>query len=224
MPRDVVEVRNLVKRFDGRDAVLDGVDLAVAEHGFAVIYGKSGCGKTTLLNILGGLDRPTSGDVLLDGEQLVGASEDHLARIRIHKVGFVFQDYNLLDDLTVQENVALPLTFARKQDSGKVVGLLKSLGLDKIQRAYPNTISGGEAQRVAVARALINDPKVILADEPTGNLDTENAQRVIETLDLARREFGATVILATHDPHLVRRATTTEAVHLENGKATVDFM
>jgi len=219
MSEDVIVVRGLVKKYEGRPAILDGLDFSIGEREFAVVCGKSGCGKTTLLNILGGLDRPTEGAILLDGEDLVGATEDHLAKLRLHKIGFVFQDYNLLQELTIRENIALPLRLSGKTDARKVDDLLDTFGLTEIQGAYPNTLSGGESQRVAVSRALMNNPRVVLADEPTGNLDSDNAGKVIQALDLARDKYGATVVLATHDSSLVNHSTKT--IQLECGKATI---
>ena len=216
----VIETRDLVKKYNGRSAVLDGITFSVDEGEFAMIYGKSGCGKTTLLNILGGLDRPTSGSVAIDGERLEELSEDLLAEIRLEKIGVVFQDFNLLMDLTVTENVALPLRFSRKKDDGRVNALLEKFDIRHIAKETANKISGGEAQRVAIARAMMNEPRIILADEPTGNLDFENTSNVMQMFGLVRRDFGATIVLATHDKELASHATT--RIFLENGKATVE--
>jgi putative ABC transport system ATP-binding protein len=220
MSHPIIETRRLVKRYDGRDPVLDGVSLSVDQGEFVMVYGKSGCGKTTLLNILGGLDRPTSGEILIDGSSIVGLSEDELARIRLEKIGFVFQDYNLLLDLTVRENVTLPLKFSRKKDGGRVDVLLEKFDIAHIARETANKISGGEAQRVAIARAMMNWPRLILADEPTGNLDNENTTRVMEMFGLVREEFETTIVVATHDRELARHATT--RVFLANGEASVE--
>ena len=153
MGESVIDVKDLVKKFNGRSAVLDGVSFSVAEGEFVMVFGKSGCGKTTLLNILGGLDRPTSGNVIIDGQDIVDLSEDDLAKLRLAKIGFVFQDYNLLMDLTVRENVALPLRFSRKKDGGRVDSLLDKFDITHIANETANKISGGEAQRAAIARA-----------------------------------------------------------------------
>jgi putative ABC transport system ATP-binding protein len=221
MGERVIEVMDLVKRFNGRSAVLDGVSFSVAEGGFVMIFGKSGCGKTTLLNILGGLDRPTSGNVVVDGQDIVDLSEDDLAKLRLAKIGFVFQDYNLLMDLTVRENVALPLRFSKKKDGGRVDKLLDKFDIKHIERETANKISGGEAQRAAIARAMMNEPRIILADEPTGNLDAENTENVMDMFDRVRGEFGTTIVLATHDRELARHATS--RVQLDAGKAVVDM-
>lgn len=205
----VIEVEGLVKRYDGRATILDGVSFSVDEGDFVTIYGKSGCGKTTLLNILGGLDRPTSGSVRIDGKDIVGLSEDELARLRLEKIGFVFQDYNLLLDLTVRDNIALPLRLSGEKDEGKVDSLLERFDIRHISEESARRISGGEAQRTAIARAVVNDPRVILADEPTGNLDDENTEKVVAMLETIRTENRTTIVLATHDEELAGHATKT---------------
>jgi ABC-type lipoprotein export system ATPase subunit len=216
----LIEVRDIVKKYDRRTAVLDGVSFSVNKGEFLIIHGKSGCGKTTLLNIIGGLDRPSSGFVVIDGENLGRLSEDQLARFRLENVGFVFQDFNLLADLTVRENVALPLRFSKRKDDGRVDYLLDKFDIRPIANETTNKISGGEAQRVAIARAMMNEPRIILADEPTGNLDTENTENVMGMIGLIRRDFGATIILATHDKELAYYATA--KVFLEEGKAVIE--
>jgi ABC-type lipoprotein export system ATPase subunit len=220
MVERVIEVKDLVKTYNGRNPVLDGISFSVNESEFVMIYGKSGCGKTTLLNILGGLDKPTSGSVAIDGESIADLSEDNLANMRLKKIGFVFQDFNLLMDLTVKENVALPLRFSRKKDGGCVAAMLEKFDIERIANETANKISGGEAQRVAIARAMINEPRIILADEPTGNLDAENTANVMEMLGLVRKDFDATIILATHDKDLAGHATA--RIYLQNGKAVVE--
>lgn len=220
MVERVIEVKNLVKVYNGRTPVLDRISFSVNEGEFVMIYGKSGCGKTTLLNILGGLDRPTSGSVTIDGEDIANLSEDNLANIRLGKIGFVFQDFNLLMDLTVKENVALPLRFSRKKNGDSVMAMLEEFDIKHIANETANKISGGEAQRVAIARAMMNEPRIILADEPTGNLDSDNTSNVMQMFGLVRRDFGATIVLATHDKELASHATT--KIFLEDGKATVE--
>ncbi len=219
MPETVIEVVELRKQYGGGKPVLDGISFTVKKQEFVTIYGKSGCGKTTLLNILGGLDRPTSGMIEIDGRDISGMSEDQLARVRLQKIGFVFQDYNLLMDLTVRENVALPMRLSRSKDQGRVDDLLKRFDISHVADEKANRISGGEAQRAAIARALMNDPKIILADEPTGNLDQENTENVIKVFQLAIKDFGMTVVLATHDQELASFATST--IFLAGGKSTI---
>jgi putative ABC transport system ATP-binding protein len=220
MPDSVIQVRELVKKYNGRTPVLDGVSFDVGEKDLVMVYGMSGCGKTTLLNIIGGLDRPTSGEVLVDGESIVGLTEDGLAALRLEKVGFVFQDYNLLPDLTVRENIALPLRFSKRKDEGRVDRLLETFGIKGIAAETANRISGGEAQRAAVARAMTNEPSIILADEPTGNLDEENTENVMGIFGLLRDEFGTTVVMATHDKELAAHAT--KRIVLSGGKARTE--
>jgi len=220
MPNEVIAVKDLVKAYNGKNAVLDGVTFTVDEGEFVMVHGSSGCGKTTLLNIIGGLDRPTSGDVVIDGENIAGLSEDSLAALRLDKVGFVFQDYNLLPDLTVRENIALPLRFSRRKDEGRVDRLLDTFGIKGIADETANRVSGGEAQRAAVARAMTNEPRIILADEPTGNLDEENTENVMGIFGLLRDEFGTTVVMATHDKELAAHAT--KRIVLSGGKARTE--
>ncbi len=216
MPGHIIEAEGLVKEYDGRGAVLNGVSMWVDSGEFVTIHGKSGCGKTTLLNILGGLDRPTDGRVEVDGKDIVSMSENELARLRLEKIGFVFQDYNLLMDLTVRDNVGLPLRFSGRKDDGRIERLLETFDIKQIADMTANRISGGEAQRAAIARALMNEPKILLADEPTGNLDQENTDRVLHMLELAGSEFGSTIVLATHDDAVAKRAS--RHIHIRDGK------
>ena len=220
MTENVIEVADLVKKYNGRSAVLDGVSFSVGAGEFVTVYGKSGCGKTTLLNVLGGLDRPTAGSVKIDGQDLGPMTEDDLAKMRLEKIGFVFQDFNLLLDMTVRENVALPLRFSKKRDGGRVDSLLDKFDIKHIAEESANQISGGEAQRTAIARAMANEPKIILADEPTGNLDRENTENVMRMFEIARIDFGTTVVLATHDSDLSRYATS--RVMLDSGRAKIE--
>jgi len=218
MAAHVINVIKLVKRYDNRPAVLDGIAFSVCRGEFLMVYGRSGCGKTTLLNILGGLDRPTSGNVVIDGRSIVDLSEDELAKLRLDKIGFVFQDFNLIMDLTVRENVALPLRFSKKKDGGRVDSLLSKFDIRHLANERANRISGGEAQRIAIARAMINEPCIILADEPTGNLDSDNTANVMDMFRLVGKEFGTTIVLATHDEELAKHATA--RLFLEAGKVS----
>lgn len=220
MAPPAIEVKNLTKRYNGRAAVLDDITFSVEDREFVTIYGRSGCGKTTLLNIIGGLDRPTSGEVVIDGQSLAGLDEDELARLRLEKIGFVFQDYNLLMDLTVRENVELPTRFSKRKDGSSVDELLEKFDIKGIAEEKANKISGGEAQRTAIARAMTNRPRIILADEPTGNLDEDNTENVISMLQIVRDEFGTTVVLATHDADLSQHAT--RKVLIDGGKAVTE--
>ena len=198
--------------------VLKGVTLNVAEGEFVALCGPSGSGKTTLLNLMSGIDRSTSGKILVLGEDLTVQDEDFLAEFRCDNVGYVFQSYNLVSTLTVAENIAFPMEWARKPAAKieeRVAELLKMVGLQHRANHFPAQLSGGEQQRVAFARALANDPELVLADEPTGNLDTKNGQKITEMLRQLKAD-GKTVIVATHDPELMQLADRT--VCLEDGR------
>src|SRR5690606_5140812 len=189
--------------------VLDGVDLRVEPREFVAVVGPSGSGKTTLLGLLAGLDRPTSGTVRLDGVDLGTLDEDGRARLRAEKVGFVFQTFQLLPTLTALENVLVPLELAGAADGRareRAVSLLERVGLGDRMDHYPAQLSGGEQQRVAIARAFANEPKILFADEPTGNLDAETGATIVELLFELNRESTTTVVLVTHDLALASRA------------------
>lgn len=205
----LIEVERLVKQYNGRRRILDGIDLTIEPGEFALLCGKSGCGKTTLLNIIGGLDRPTVGVVRVDGVETTALSEDQLARLRRRTIGFVFQDFNLLPDLTVFENVALPLRLTKTPPAARVTQLLKVFEIADLAREPAKTLSGGEAQRVAMARALANNPKLLLADEPTGNLDPDTATVVMRFFEKTQKEFGTTILLSSHNPTLAQWASRT---------------
>ena len=197
--------------------VLKNVSLAVAVGEFVVVCGPSGAGKTTLLNIISGIDKPTSGRIVVIGRDLSDKNEDFLAEFRCNNVGFVFQSYNLVSTLTVAENVAFPMEWQRKPTKEielRVTELLDKLGLKNRAKHFPAQLSGGEQQRVAFARALANNPQLLLADEPTGNLDTENGQKIIQILCMLKAE-GKTVIVSTHDAQIIQFAD--QKVHLEDG-------
>ena len=199
--------------------VLTQIDLDIAPGEFVAVVGPSGSGKTTLLGLLAGLDLPSRGSVALDGIELTTLSEDGRARVRAEKVGFVFQSFQLLSTLTAQENVQLPLELlgAREPERGdEAQRLLEQVGLAARGHHYPAQLSGGEQQRVALARALANRPRFLFADEPTGNLDRTNGAHVLELLEKANRDTGATVVLVTHDPALT--APAHRVVHLEDGR------
>lgn len=199
---------------------LKGITLTVAKGEFVVVCGPSGSGKTTLLNIISGIDKPTSGKILVLGEDLTVQDENFLAEFRCIHIGFVFQSYNLVSTLTVAENVAFPMEWIRKptvEIETRVAQLLKTVGLQHRAKHFPSQLSGGEQQRVAFARALANDPGIILADEPTGNLDKTNSQKITQVMKLLKTE-GKTVIVATHDPELMQLADRTMC--LEDGRLT----
>lgn len=196
-------VKDVVKSYNhDRPAVIDGVNLKVEKGELIVLIGRSGCGKTTLLNLIAGLDRPTSGEIVIDETDLTKMSEDELARFRLLNIGFVFQDYNLIQDLTILENVELPLKLAKTKNLQRARELLEVFDIAKLAGEKANTVSGGEAQRAAIARAIANNPKVLLADEPTGNLDEENEVNVMNYFKKIQSEFGMTIVVATHNKSL----------------------
>lgn len=196
---------------------LDGVDFAVKEREFTAIIGKSGSGKSTLLHMIGGLDTPTAGEVYVDGRKLSDMNREQLAIFRRRKVGFVFQSYNLVPDLNVYENVVLPIELDGKRiDRRFVREILELLQIDGKAEALPGMLSGGQQQRVAIARAVAAKPGIILADEPTGNLDTASGHDVMGLLKVAAKQFQQTVILITHDNDIAQMADRT--VHIEDGR------
>jgi putative ABC transport system ATP-binding protein len=218
----VVRVRALTKiyRQDAQETVaLRNVDLDIAQGEFTAMAGPSGSGKSTLLHLIGGLDHPTAGEVWLDGERIDRLDHNALAELRLHKIGFVFQAYNLIPVLTALENAAFVLELqgvpraAREQRARRA---LQDLGIGSLEARRPNQLSGGEQQRVAVARALAEEPRLILADEPTANLDGATGRALIDEMKRLNREHGVTVVVATHDPRLLERVN--RIVHLEDGR------
>lgn len=198
---------------------LDGVSLTIGPGEFVALVGPSGCGKTTLLNLMAGIDRPTSGEVWLDEERLDRLSDDSLARLRRSKVGIVYQFFNLLPTLTARENVALPLLLNGLQHrdiEGRVERGLQRVGLMHRAEHWPHELSGGEQQRVAIARAIVAEPRVLLADEPTGNLDSVAGEAVLNLLARLHREQGQTIVLATHSQEAMKRAG--RIVYLRDGR------
>jgi ABC-type lipoprotein export system ATPase subunit len=201
---------------------VDGIDLAVRPGEFLAIMGRSGSGKTTLLDLLGCLLRPTAGRLAIDGHDVIGASDGELARIRRERIGFVFQEFNLIPTLNATENVTLPLRYGpRRTDAqARAAELLDLVGLAERASHRPTELSGGEQQRVAIARALINEPAVILADEPTGELDSVTSDRLIGTLRRLNAERGVTIIVVTHDPGVA--GATDRVVRLHDGRVAAD--
>jgi len=201
---------------------LDGVDLDIPPNSFMVVMGPSGSGKSTLLHLLGGLDRPTAGHIEVDGESLETLDENALAVFRRRTVGFIFQSFNLISSMTAQDNVAFPMQFARvprRERKKRSMELLKEVGLDDRASHRPTELSGGQQQRVAIARALVNDPRLILADEPTGNLDTASGASIMQTLANLHRS-GRTVMVVTHDARMTQVAT--HVVNLLDGRIVED--
>jgi putative ABC transport system ATP-binding protein len=207
----LIQVRALTKSIDTgthRVEILKGIDLEIPRGQFAAIMGPSGSGKSTLLGLLAGLDSPTSGQVILDGEDITNLSEDRMAQVRGRKIGFVFQSYHLIPTLTAEENVLLPMELAGVDAGGweRARGLLKRVGLGGRFDHYPVQLSGGEQQRVALARAFALRPPILLADEPTGNLDSATGQAVLELLLAMNREEGTTMVMVTHEQTLAASA------------------
>jgi len=192
-----------VNRYFGTRAVLAQASGHIADGEFVVVIGRSGCGKSTLLNLLGGLDRPDSGHIALDGQAYESMSDRRLTLLRRRRLGMVFQAYNLVPTLSVAENVGLPLELNGRNEPGLVSAWLERVGLAGFDDAMPEQLSGGEQQRVAIARALVHSPDVILADEPTGNLDLANAEQVIALLDELCRAEGRTLVMVTHSQEVV---------------------
>ena len=222
MPEAIVEASGLHKEFQrGQVTVvaLERVDLTVTRGEFVALMGPRGSGKSTLLHLIAGMDKPTSGRIGVLGEEPAAMSERSLARWRNHHIGFVFQSFNLIPVLTARENVELPLkltslTRARRKEMGATA--LKLVGLEDRMDHFPRQLSGGQEQRVAIARAIVTDPDLILADEPTGNLDATSARDVLALLQKLNKDFGKTIVMVTHDPHSAEAAS--RLIHLDKGK------
>jgi putative ABC transport system ATP-binding protein len=217
----MVEVQKVVKVYK-RDTqeltVLDGIDVSIPEGEFVALMGPSGSGKTTLLNLIAGIDRPTSGKVVVAGTDVAQLSESELASWRSHNVGFIFQFYNLIPVLNATENVELPLLLTRlskKERRERALTALKVVGLADRAGHYPRQLSGGQEQRVAIARAFVADPKVLVADEPTGDLDAKSAEEILALMESLNRDFKKTIVMVTHDPRAAERAHIQH--HLEKG-------
>ena len=218
---DVVGVRKVYHRDSLEIPVLDGLNLQVPEGEFVALMGPSGSGKTTLLNLIAGIDRPTSGQVTVAGTDVAQLSESALAEWRSHSVGFVFQFYNLIPVLSGLENVELPLLLTRlskRERRERALTALKIVGLADRAGHYPRQLSGGQEQRVAIARAIVADPKVIVADEPTGDLDAKSAEEILGLMETLNRDFKKTIVMVTHDPRAAQRAHVQK--HLEKGVLT----
>jgi putative ABC transport system ATP-binding protein len=203
---------------DAELEVLKDVNINIARGEFVALCGPSGSGKTTLLNLISGIDRPTSGKIIVLGQDLTVKDEDFLAEFRCDDVGFVFQSYNLVSTLTVAENIAFPMEWSRKPEKEiekRVAELLETVGLHHRANHFPAQLSGGEQQRVAFARALANDPQLLLVDEPTGNLDTRNGQKITQMLQMLKVK-GKTIIASTHDPEIMQLAD--QKLCLEEGR------
>lgn len=216
------DLRKLYRTDEVETIALDNMSLHVKEHEFVAIMGPSGCGKSTLLNILGLLDDPTSGSYLLNGVEVTGLNENKRCDLRRENIGFVFQSFNLIEELTVFENIELPLENCGMKASlrkMKVEKALKSVLLNHRRNYFPSQLSGGQQQRVAIARAIVNDPKLILADEPTGNLDSQNGLEIMDLLT-SLNDAGTTVVMVTHSEHDARYSH--RVVHMLDGKPVTE--
>ena len=217
---EIVKISDLVKYYYVGENVVKAVDytsLEIERGKFTAIVGRSGSGKSTLLQIMGGLDRPDSREVIIDGKNLFGLKGNQLAAYRRKKIGFIFQDYNLIPSLNVWENVVLPIGLdGRKVNKDDVIKILEEIGIEDKLEAMPNTLSGGQKQRVAIARALVSSPAIILADEPTGNLDSKTELEVMALLKKCVKDFHQTLVMITHDEIIAQMADV--VIVIEDGK------
>ncbi len=214
----VQNVRKVYQRDSQQLTVLDGINLEVPAGEFVALMGPSGSGKTTLLNLIAGIDRPTSGKVVVANTDLTPLSEGELAKWRSHNIGFIFQFYNLIPVLNAIENVELPLlltSLSSKERRERAMTALRIVGLEDRYKHYPRQLSGGQEQRVAIARAIVTDPSVLVADEPTGDLDSKSAEEILDLMQTFNKEFGKTIVMVTHDPRAAERAHIQR--HLEKG-------
>lgn len=217
---DILKTKDLKKYYGSGDNVvkaLDGIDLMVAEGEFAAIVGTSGSGKSTLLHMLGGLDRPTSGSVTVDGHDIFSLRDDELTIFRRRNIGFVFQSYNLIPTLSVYENIVMPIELdGNRADDSYIGEIVRTLGLEERLDSFPNQLSGGQQQRVAIARALAAKPAIILADEPTGNLDSRTSLDVMGLLRVTSEKFAQTIVMITHNEEIAQ--TADRIVRIEDGR------
>jgi len=222
---DICDMKKIYGMGDSEVAALNGIDIDICEGEFVAIMGPSGSGKSTLMNIIGCLDRPTSGTYRLDGESVGDLKREDLAKIRNQKLGFIFQSYNLLPKMTALENVMMPMMYQRINNLGfgarrkKAMEALDQVGLANRASHHPMELSGGQQQRVAIARALINDPVLILADEPTGNLDTKSSYEIMELLHKLH-DIGRTIVMVTHEPDIAKHMS--RILHIRDGKLAKD--
>ena len=221
---EILRVEHLSKIYgEGENAVkaVDNVSFSVEKGEFVAVIGASGSGKSTLLHLIGGVDRPTSGKVIIDGKDISALDDDALAIFRRRQVGIVYQFYNLIPILDVTENITLPILLdGETPDKEKLENLLKVLGLSERRGNLPNQLSGGQQQRVSIGRAMMNDPAVLLADEPTGNLDSKAGEEIVNLLKLSNKQFNQTVIVITHDPDIARQAG--RVITIEDGRIVKD--
>lgn len=219
----ILETKDLVKYYGDKENLVKAIDhtnITIEQGEFAAIVGRSGSGKSTLLHMLGGLDSPDSGTVLIEGQNIFSLKEEQLAAFRRRKIGFVFQNYNLISSLNVWENIVLPIGLdGKKVDQDFVMDIVKNIGMEGKLESLPNTLSGGQQQRVAIARAIATRPAIILADEPTGNLDSKTEIEVIALLKKCVSKYGQTLVMITHDETIAQMAN--HIIEIEDGKVVV---
>lgn len=217
---EILKVENLVKTYGEGDNIVNAVDnisLSVNKGEFVAIVGASGSGKSTLLHLLGGVDRPTSGKIYIDGNEINNMNNDKLAIFRRRQIGIVYQFYNLIQILTVEENISLPCDLdGNRPDKERMDLILKSFGLFERKNHLPNELSGGQQQRTSIARALINNPAILLADEPTGNLDSKSTEEIMSILKMSNRDFNQTIIMITHNLEIAKEAD--RIITIQDGK------
>lgn len=217
---EILKVENLVKTYGEGDNIVNAVDnisLSVNKGEFVAIVGASGSGKSTLLHLLGGVDRPTSGKIYIDGNEINNMNNDKLAIFRRRQIGIVYQFYNLIPILTVEENISLPCDLdGNRTDKERMDLILKSFGLFERRNHLPNELSGGQQQRTSIARALINNPAILLADEPTGNLDSKSTEEIMSILKMSNRDFNQTIIMITHNLEIAKEAD--RIITIQDGK------
>lgn len=217
---EILKVENLVKTYGEGDNIVNAVDnisLSVNKGEFVAIVGASGSGKSTLLHLLGGVDRPTSGKIYIDGKEINNMNNDKLAIFRRRQIGIVYQFYNLIPILTVEENISLPCDLdGNRPDKERMDLILKSFGLFERKNHLPNELSGGQQQRTSIARALINNPAILLADEPTGNLDSKSTEEIMSILKMSNRDFNQTIIMITHNLEIAKEAD--RIITIQDGK------
>lgn len=221
MERQVIFLENIKKSyFIGTEEfpILKGIDLSIKVGEFVALMGPSGSGKSTLLNIIGALDKPTEGVYRIQDKLVSSLSSDQLAEIRNKYIGFIFQNFNLIPTLSSLENVSLPSFYSGSHDLNKAKSLLKMVGLEDQWKKKPNELSGGQRQRVAIARSLVNDPEFILADEPTGNLDSKTGKEIMDLILSLKKDYKKTILMVTHDPHLAELAD--RIIYLKDGRIT----
>ena len=217
---EILRTENLVKTYGTGENVfnaVDGISFSVQKGEFVAIVGTSGSGKSTLMHMLGGVDRPTSGSIVINGQEITNMTNDQLAVFRRQQVGIVYQFYNLIPILTAEENVVLPIQLdGKKPDQESLKNIFEELGISAKMRSLPNEMSGGQQQRVSIARAIINEPAILLADEPTGNLDTKSTDDIVDILKHTNKTFGQTIIMITHNMDIAKRVDRT--ITIRDGK------